>query len=160
MNSFGTRLAELRKQAGLSQEEFAELLNVSRQSISKWENDKAYPEMTRLIFMSDYFKVSLDELMRGETNQAIEEQTKEVSSLELKTRGLLQEWSDFLSNLSDSQKVKLTFLYIAVMLIIFCILIMVFYVLGKYVGEAMYFLTNQAFSGVATFGLHEKMLRF
>ena len=80
--------------------------------------------------------------MRGETNQAIEEQTKEVSSLELKTRGLLQEWSDFLSNLSDSQKVKLTFLYIAVMLIIFCILIMVFYVLGKYVGEVMYFLTN------------------
>ena len=63
MNSFGIRLAELRKQAGLSQEEFAELLNVSRQSISKWENDKAFPEMTRLIFMSDYFKVSLDELM-------------------------------------------------------------------------------------------------
>ena len=46
MNSFGTRLAELRKQAGLSQEEFAELLNVSRQSISKWENDKAYPDET------------------------------------------------------------------------------------------------------------------
>lgn len=142
MNSFGTRLAELRKQAGLSQEEFAELLNVSRQSISKWENDKAYPEMTRLIFMSDYFKVSLDELMRGEVNQTVEEQTKEVSSLELRTRGLLQEWSNFLSNLSDSQKVKLTFLYIAVMLIIFGILIVVFYVLGKYVGEAIYFLTN------------------
>ena len=86
MNSFGIRLAELRKQSGLSQEEFAELLNVSRQSISKWENDKAFPEMTRLIFMSDYFKVSLDELMRGETNQAVEERTKEVSSLELKTR--------------------------------------------------------------------------
>ena len=59
--------------------------------------------------MSDYFKVSLDELMRGETNQAVEERTKEVSSLELKTRGLLQEWSNFLSNLSDSQKVKLTY---------------------------------------------------
>ena len=142
MNSFGTRLAELRKQAGLSQEEFAELLNVSRQSISKWENDKAYPEMTRLIFMSDYFKVSLDELMRGEVNQTKGEQTKEVSSLELKTRGLLQEWTNFLSNLSDSQKVKLTFLYIAVMLILFCILLVVFYVLGKYVGEAIYFLTN------------------
>ena len=142
MNSFGTRLTELRKQTGLSQEKFAELLNVSRQSISKWENDKAYPEMTRLIFMSDYFKVSLDKLMRGEVNQGGEEQTKEVSGLELKTRGLLQEWSNFLSNLSDSQKVKLTFLYIAVMLIIFCILIVAFYVLGKCVGEALYFLTN------------------
>lgn len=66
-NSFGTRLAGLRKQAGLSQEEFAELLEVSRQSISKWENDRAYPEMTRLIFMSDYFNVSLDELGNCET---------------------------------------------------------------------------------------------
>ena len=35
------------------------------QSISKWENDKAYPEMTRLVYMSDFFQVSLDYLMRG-----------------------------------------------------------------------------------------------
>lgn len=140
MNSFGTRLAELRKQAGFSQEEFAELLNVSRQSISKWENDKAYPEMTRLIFMSDYFKVSLDELMRGEANQESEEQINGPASLELKTRGLLQELRSFLSNLSDGQKVKLTFLYILVMLILFGILLVVFYVMGKYVGEALYYL--------------------
>ena len=59
IESFGIRLSELRKQAGLSQEAFAELLAVSRQSISKWENDKAYPEMTRLLYMSDYFHVSL-----------------------------------------------------------------------------------------------------
>ena len=48
--TFGERLCELRKGKNISQEELAELLDVSRQSISKWENDKAYPEMTRLLF--------------------------------------------------------------------------------------------------------------
>ena len=51
--TFGERLYELRKNKNISQEELAELLDVSRQSISKWENDKAYPEMTRLLFMSE-----------------------------------------------------------------------------------------------------------
>ena len=63
--TFGERLYKLRQQANLSQEEFAEIMDVSRQSISKWENDKAYPEMTRLVYMSDFFQVSLDYLMRG-----------------------------------------------------------------------------------------------
>ena len=49
---------ELRNKKNISQEDLAEVLDVSRQSISKWENDKAYPEMTRLLFMSDYFDVS------------------------------------------------------------------------------------------------------
>ena len=39
----------------LTQKELAELIGVSDKTISKWENDKAYPEMTRLLFMSDYF---------------------------------------------------------------------------------------------------------
>lgn len=65
MESFGERLSRLRKKSNLSQEELAELLDVSRQSVSKWENDKAYPEMTRLLYMSDFFQVSLDDLMRG-----------------------------------------------------------------------------------------------
>ena len=63
--SFGERLVQLRNIKNISQEELADMLDVSRQSISKWENDKAYPEMTRLLMMSDYFEVSLDYLMRG-----------------------------------------------------------------------------------------------
>lgn len=141
-NSFGTRLAELRKQAGLSQEEFAELLEVSRQSILKWENDRAYPEMARLIFMSDYFKISLDELMRGKHISETETQVKGKNNIKLKTGSLLQEWSSFLSNLSDSQKIKFTLLYIVVLLILCGILCGVFYVLGKNIGEAVYYITH------------------
>ena len=66
--TFGERLYELRKNKNISQEEFAELLDVSRQSIPKWENDKAYPEMTRLLFMSDYFQVSLWAWICNRTN--------------------------------------------------------------------------------------------
>lgn len=43
--TFGERLYRLRSEKNLSQEQLAELLDVSRQSISKWENDKAYPEI-------------------------------------------------------------------------------------------------------------------
>lgn len=42
--TFGERLYKIRKDAGLSQEELAELMDVSRQSVSKWESDKAYPQ--------------------------------------------------------------------------------------------------------------------
>ncbi len=51
--TFGERLYELRNKNNLSQEELAEVLDVSRQSISKWENDKAYPEMTRLFMKTN-----------------------------------------------------------------------------------------------------------
>lgn len=65
IESFGQRLTKLRMDKKISQEELADLLDVSRQSISKWENDKVYPELSRLLMMSEYFDISLDYLMRG-----------------------------------------------------------------------------------------------
>ena len=81
--TFGERLYELRNKNNLSQEELAEVLDVSRQSISKWENDKGYPEMTRLLFMSDYFDVSLDYLMRGIKKENNEEDQFESFALKV-----------------------------------------------------------------------------
>ncbi|MBE6853200.1 MAG: helix-turn-helix transcriptional regulator [Ruminococcus sp.] len=62
--SFARKLQELRQQHDLSQENLAELLNVSRQSVSKWERGKGYPEMDKLLFLSNYFGVTLDELLK------------------------------------------------------------------------------------------------
>ena len=62
--SFAKKLQKLRQNRELSQENLAEILNVSRQSVSKWERGKGYPEMDKLIFLSDYFDVSLDELLK------------------------------------------------------------------------------------------------
>ena len=60
---FHNKLYSLRKQKGLSQEELANRLNVSRQTISKWEVGDSTPDMEKLIAISDLFGVSLDELV-------------------------------------------------------------------------------------------------
>lgn len=63
---FNNKLYELRKQKGFSQEELANRLNVSRQTVSKWEVGESTPDMEKLVAISDLFDVSLDELIKGE----------------------------------------------------------------------------------------------
>ncbi len=65
--NFGERIYELRNKNGMSQGEFADRLDVSRQAVSKWENNSAVPELDKLLKMSEIFSVSLDELVKGET---------------------------------------------------------------------------------------------
>lgn len=60
--TIGENILKYRKQAGLSQEELAEITNVTRQSISLWETDQTVPSLDNLIMLARIFKVSLDEL--------------------------------------------------------------------------------------------------
>ncbi len=69
---FNNRLYELRKQKGFSQEELANRVNVSRQTVSKWEIGDSTPDMEKLIALSDLFEISLDELMTGKIPVASE----------------------------------------------------------------------------------------
>lgn len=64
--SLGSTIYQLRTQRGLSQNALAEALEVSRQSISKWETDASVPELDKLLRLSELFGVTLDELVRGE----------------------------------------------------------------------------------------------
>nr|WP_042274563.1 helix-turn-helix transcriptional regulator [[Clostridium] dakarense] len=61
--SLGERLLDLRKKSGLSQEEVAEKLNVSRQTVSKWETDQTVPELTKAKLLSQLYNVSYDYLV-------------------------------------------------------------------------------------------------
>ncbi|GAA0061816.1 helix-turn-helix domain-containing protein [Clostridium sp. CTA-1] len=61
--AFSNKLYSLRKQKGLSQDELGSKLNVSRQTISKWELGETTPELEKLIALGDFFEVSLDELV-------------------------------------------------------------------------------------------------
>ncbi len=75
---FSKKLYELRKKKGLSQEELASKLNVSRQTLSKWELGESTPDMEKLVLLSDYFHLSLDELVLGkemENKTVIKENT-------------------------------------------------------------------------------------
>ena len=62
---FGNRLYELRKQKGLSQEELANRLDVTRQTVSKWELGDSAPDMDKLVALGELFEISLDELVLG-----------------------------------------------------------------------------------------------
>lgn len=68
----GERLLRLRNQSSLTQEELAERLDVSRQSISKWELNKTLPDVDKLIQLSEMYQVSIDYLIKGE--EALEEE--------------------------------------------------------------------------------------
>ena len=61
--NFAENLKQLRKERNLSQEDLAELLNVSRQAVSKWEQGEGYPEAEKLLFLSQTLNISLDALM-------------------------------------------------------------------------------------------------
>lgn len=63
---FHEKLQELRKSRGLTQEELAEALFVSRTAISKWESGRGYPSIDSLKEISSYFSVSIDDLLSGE----------------------------------------------------------------------------------------------
>lgn len=62
----GQRLKDLRNKHNITQEEFADKLYVSRQTISSWENDKSYPDIHSLLMISELFKISLDDLVKGD----------------------------------------------------------------------------------------------
>mgnify|MGYP003298102037 CR=1 FL=1 len=62
--TIGQKLIQLRNNMGISQEKLAELLGVSRQSVSKWEMDQALPQIDKILLLSDIFDTSCDELLR------------------------------------------------------------------------------------------------
>ncbi len=64
--TFGEKLSKLRKESNYTQEQVADILNVSRQSVSKWESNTAYPETDKLICLARLFECSVDYLLKDE----------------------------------------------------------------------------------------------
>ena len=59
------RIQALRKAKGISQEELADHIGVSRQAVSKWESEQSSPDLEKVILLSDYFEVTTDYLLKG-----------------------------------------------------------------------------------------------
>lgn len=92
--NIGTKLQQARLQAKMTQEQVAEFLEVSRQTLSNWENEKTYPDIISVIKMSDLYAVSLDHLLKGEPPMSnyidyLEESTNVVNSKNKLSRQLL-----------------------------------------------------------------------
>ena len=74
---FGEKLLSLRKEKGYSQEILADKLNVSRQTISKWESGITTPELEKIILLSEIFNISIDELVGKEEADKLEKNTED-----------------------------------------------------------------------------------
>lgn len=81
MDMLADRIRNLRKQQGLSQEELAHQLGVSRQAVSKWESNQTMPDLDKLVLMSEIFEVTTDYLLKGiETVVVTEQDNREFVS--------------------------------------------------------------------------------
>lgn len=76
--TLGEKIKKYRQKLGLSQEQLAEKINVSRQAITKWENDSGIPDIDNLISLSKVMGISLDELVMGEKENDISDIKRSV----------------------------------------------------------------------------------
>lgn len=78
----GKKLKEARNASNFTQEQVAESIHVSRQTVSNWENEKSYPDIVSVIALSDLYNISLDVLLKGDQVmiQHLEESTSVVKS--------------------------------------------------------------------------------
>lgn len=89
---FNEKLQELRKSKGMTQEELADALYVSRTAVSKWESGRGYPNIESLKEISKYFSVSIDELLSGD---------KLISIAEKENKSNIRRMCDFLIGIVD-----------------------------------------------------------
>lgn len=101
--AFGERLQEVRRRAGLTQEQFAAELNVSRQAVSKWESCRGYPEIEKILYICNRYQVSLDELFSQEVPRQAPAQPA-PDTLPLPEKTLKTALSAFFANLSPREK--------------------------------------------------------
>lgn len=85
----GEKLSRLRKEKNYTQEQLADILGVSRQSVSKWESDLAFPETEKLIKISELFDCSLDYLLKENSENAV---TEAPQAITISLKNLSYEW--------------------------------------------------------------------
>ncbi len=127
--SFGNQLQALRRANGLTQEAFAQQLQVSRQAVSKWESGKGYPEIEKILYICNYYHVYLDDLFSEELPPKASEDEVSAPSGEptLNSPSIQRSFGSFFTNLSPSQQGLFGMgaaLIAIVLLIMFCTTVM------------------------------------
>lgn len=81
--NFGEKIKNIRKEKKMTQEQMANILNVSRQAISNWENNKNFPDLEMIIKISSFFSFTLDELILGDDDTMTKKLIKDGSEVRL-----------------------------------------------------------------------------
>ena len=128
--TLGEKLSKLRKEYNYTQEQLADILGVSRQSISKWESDIAYPETEKLIELGKLFECSMDYLLKDEVTEKTGVSVLESTFTEKVTEISKKVMTD--KNKGKAKKIlKIIGIILAVFLVVDIIsMILYFFVLG------------------------------
>lgn len=102
--AFAQRLQEVRRRSGLTQEQFAERLCVSRQAVSKWESGRGYPEIEKILYICSCYGVTLNELFDRELPPPSESSAPEPEPAPLPTESLHRSLAAFFNNLAPRNK--------------------------------------------------------
>lgn len=136
--NFCEKLQKLRKEKNLSQEQLADELNVSRQAVSKWESGQGYPEIDKIILISDFFKVSLDDLLK-ENNKT---DYNHNDNTRLNLRDIFMIINSSYKRLSYHYKSLIYFIIVCVVLIVILSVFNVSYIVGEHLGKFLYYITH------------------
>lgn len=103
--AFGERLQEVRRENGLTQEQFAEALQVSRQAVSRWESGRSYPEVDKILYICNRYGVSLGTLFSEEVPLPDSDRTQAPQEVAAPPQdSLLTSLDSFITNLSPKSK--------------------------------------------------------
>ena len=121
--AFSKQLIHLRNIRGMSQEELAALMDVSRQSVSKWETDQTYPDSEKLIRLSEIFEVSTDYLLKGTETEITNRQYNSRASAQMSAE--VNDILDHVHQMSQTKRMIIGLVLIGgiVFLCILCFLI-------------------------------------
>lgn len=110
--SLGEKLLKLRKKKGLSQEEVADILHVTRQTVSKWETDQSMPDFDKVVPICNLYEISTEELFHGEISTP-----REVEEVSIENTSTYQNYN----------RKKALFTTVAVMLYILSVVVIIFF---------------------------------
>jgi len=87
----GLKLKKTRVRSGFTQEQVAEKLMISRQTVSNWENEKSLPDVVSVMKMSDLYQISLDELLKGD-KKMLEKIEKDIATVKSNRKMIMLGW--------------------------------------------------------------------
>lgn len=133
--NFCEKLQKLRKGRNMSQEHLAYKLSVSRQAVSKWESGQGYPEVDKIIMISDIFGVSLDDLLKGDNNDFI-------NSREVKLKDIFILLNSNFKKFPKHYQVLVWILILSILIILVFGALNLIYSTGTYFGRFLYYITH------------------
>ena len=134
--SLGEKLLKLRKKKGLSQEEVADILHVTRQTVSKWETDQSMPDFDKVVPICNLYEISTEELFHGEISTP-----REVEEVSIENTSTYQNYNHK----------KALFTTVAVMLYILSVVVIIFFstvLRSPIVGVCVFFIVIAVATGL------------